>query len=334
MSARPDVRPEDAPDRAPEDLERIPEDIEELFEEVVDDFPTDVPDLQNQGYLPAPDSPRGTSLVEQRVRDGGFVCLDTEDQVGRAQTLHDADQARVERQDEDRHEVTTEALGNWRERADERRAAYERAQLEAERRRHLIGRGLLTGLMVGLFMAWGITELILRTDSITVPPDEVASAPAEATPAPVAAPVEEPTGAESAESGGEKVLTTASLVTSPMALKTTAPTAETGAFDPGILDGKFKSWTLDDHNWWQFDFQGEEPLHLRWIAPDGNVKLEGWTCDNRINKTIGRCYVGQHLAHFAPEPGTWSLYACGDANASACAMVDEFEIAEGMSVSF
>ena len=312
MSARPDVRPEDAPDRAPEDLERVPEDIEELFEEVVDDFPTDVPDLENQGYLPAPDSPRGESLVEQRIRG-----------------LHDADQPRGDRHDEDRHEVTTEALGNWRERADERRAAYERAELEAERRRHLIGRGLLTGLMVGLFMAWGITELILRTDSITVPPDEVASATAEAPPTvPVPAPVQEPT-----ESGSEGVAT-ASLLTSPMGVRTVEQRTETTAFDPGILDGKFKSWTLDDHNWWQFDFQGEDPLHLRWIAPDGNVKLEGWTCDNRISKTVGRCYVGQHLAHFAPEPGTWSLYACGDAKASACAMVDEFEIAEGLPVSF
>lgn len=315
MSVRPDLRPEDAPDRAPEEL--VPEDIEDLYEDV-GDLPTDAP--EPQGFLPPPEAPKGgPSIIEERVRTKGFVLLDTEEEVERAEALLAAPP-------EERHEQTEDALQDWRARADGRRAAWHRAELEAARRRTQVVRGLTLGLILGLFAAWGLTEFVLSR------PDQAlaADAPGEPETAPEAAlQALEQAGAGAAGLAPEVPSETlAGLVTSPLAEE------PSDGFDAKLMDGRFKSWVLDDHHWWQFDFEGSEPLHLRWIAPDGNVKLEGWTCDNRITTAIGRCYVGQHLAHFAPEPGQWSLYACADEQASACEMVHEFTIAEGLQVSW
>jgi len=309
MSARPELRPEDAPDRVPEDLEHTPQDIEELFADTedVDDPTTDIPGLEPQGFLPPPDAPRGPTLQEPRSSEGD-ACGPNE---------ADSDE---------RHEATQDALNTWRDRAGARRAAYARAELEAERRRGLLLRGVLTSTMLGLFVAWGITEIILNTDAT---PAAVDATPMAVVPTPATADASDTP--KVSEANFE--IAQASLV-SPTVAPKVAPEPVQSSFDVALVDGRFKTWRLDDHTWWQFDFNGEEPLHLRWIAPDGNVKLEGWICDNRVTAAVGRCYVGQHLAHFAPEPGLWSLYACQDDQASACALVDEFTIEDGLTVDF
>lgn len=306
MSARPDLRPEDAPERDPEDLEHMPQDIEELFAdtEEIDDPTTDMPGLEPRGFLPPPDAPRGPDHGRH-----------PNEAVKRSPQV-DA---------EERHEATQDALNTWRDRAGARRAAYARAALEAERRRSILLRGVLTSVMLGLFLAWGVTEIILNTDAhppvATAPDTSEASAPSPAAEAPL-------------EVAQASLVAPAIAPAAPVAAPEPTPEPIEPRFDVDLVDGRFKTWRLDDHAWWQFDFNSAEPLHLRWIAPDGNVKLEGWVCDNRVTAAVGRCYVGQHLAHFAPEPGLWSLYACEDAQASACALVDEFTIEDGLTVTF
>ena len=189
--------------------------------------------------------------------------------------------------------------------------------------------------MMGLFLAWGITEIILRIDE---PGPETVSAGALAE---LEANTVQVSASQAALSGEARIPEipekhrpkikenpTPTIVASPLP----EPVVLEETFDPNVQVENFQSWMWRNHYWWQFDFEGTDALHLRWVGPDGQVKLQGWACENRVSTTIGRCYVGQSLTHFAPKPGTWSLYACKDAEFSACALVDQFDIAEGLDV--
>ena len=288
MSGQPDLRPEDVPDRAPEDLQQAKElkDLDSIFDELTD-HPTDGAEVSPSAETNGPTSDRSSPS---------------------------------------RAGHTDDALGVWRERASVRRTAYEQAELTASNRRGVLARAVTVGFMLGLFLAWAVTEFILGIEEPR-PAEPVAALPLDVPPDQVDVHVSASQAALSAET---ETPATEIVETPLLAPETAIP--EEPSFDPKVLEDDFQSWVWRNHYWWQFDFEGTGALHLRWVGPDGKVKLEGWACENRVNTTIGRCYVGQSLTHFAPKPGTWTLHACNDAEFSACALVDHFDIAENLDV--
>lgn len=280
--------------------EHVPEELEALYEEdILDDITDvdlfDVPEPQNlelptdddeepQGYLPPPGHPKGgDSVVAQRIRDTGFVMLTTDEEAVRSHLIYEG--TRAER-DLGRGE---DALLRWRLKTGVRqREAAERVAYQRQERRKAIGAGLFCGLILGgaVWAAVLLSDATPQVDDSPVITAEVLAA--------VAAPVEIPARFSEVEGG--------TLVEVPTEL-----------WSPPLVDGSYKSWDDDGHRFWQFDYTSESAMALSWVDPSGAVRLDDTTCDNRIDGTTGRCYVGRNLARFADAPeGDWTLVGCLD----------------------
>ncbi len=386
MSAR-DQRPEDSPDREKEQ----PEDVTDL--------PTDIPDMEPQGFLPPPDAPRGEAAAAEDPPDPG-----TEDGVAASREQDLEPDPTVEADDPDlsatldstdpgvRSVERTEPAGETEDAllsgsTDPGVRSVERTEPAGETEDALLSGPVLgalaVGLALGLGLAWMTSDLWQTPEPAPVEPTPpVQPAVVEAVVEPVVEPVVE---AEVAEEGdaeelaaedeavedaeaeepaedaeGEEAAEDAEAEEPAEDAEVEEPTEETveeapaepsaeeatvevtpseeappvaatasGDFDPRVK-GELKTFYYDDHFWWQFDFESPDPLVLRWIAPDGAVGLEGYSCVNRINSEVGRCYVGQHLTRFVSKPGMWKLQACSDKEYTSCAVVNEFEVQEGL----
>jgi len=237
------------------------------------------------------DAPEPKSLVEQRIRETGFVLLNTEEENLRSELL-DAIEPERERLGE-------EGLLRWRLKSGQRRREHaERIAFERFERRKGIGAGLFIGLLFG-GAAWAVVlfgDATPADPDITLTPEVLAA---------VAAPVEVPPTITEVDGG-------------------TLVEVQTELWTPPVVDGTYKTWEDDGHRFWQFDFESEGMMSLRWVDPSGAVRLDDTECTNRIDGDTGRCYVGRNLARFADAPeGDWTLVGCLDGR---CGPVSNFSL--------
>ena len=375
MSAR-DQRPEDSPELSGEGREKDqPEDVTDL--------PTDIPDMEPQGFLPPPDAPKG---ADEKAAAGDDP-RDPDTEEGTEGSIAKQELGEPEPTVEADSEADLTATIDSTDpgvRPAAARGTPAAAQAGDEVLSGPVIGALVVGLVLGLGLAWMTSDLWrapAQPATVEVPPTPQ---PAEAVePEPVVEPVVEAVEAEEAEAEeaeaaeaeaaeaadgeGEEPAEAEGTVEEPVEAaegaveepagdadgtveepagdaappveeatadatapeEPAAPVLASGDFDPRVK-GELQTFYFDDHFWWQFDFQSPDPLVLRWIAPDGAVGLDGYSCANRINSEVGRCYVGQHLTRFASKPGMWKLQACSNMDYTACAVVDQFEVQEGL----
>lgn len=226
----------------------------------------------------------------------GFLLLSTDEAEirGRMVTTPEAERDGVTRGES--------ALRDWRIKAGLRdKEAAERQYEERARRRLRVGvtAGVVALAAVG---AWGV--------SMVLDP-------------PVAEPKPPPITPE--------VLAAVATPATTAAIVDNVVTVPTQLWAPPVQDETLKSWVVEDHRYWQFDFQSPGTMELRWLDPTGQIRLDDYECTNRVDADVGRCYVGRNLERFralvdqgAPA-GDWTLVGCVDGR---CGPVATFEVPE------